>query len=183
MLSTRRLVLSKPSISDFSLFSEILSCSQQTRYLPNKAPYSIIQQETYLNKRIDHWHQHGFGTFVLSLRNDALKSTSLNDTNLIKTNTKLGFIGIEFTPKSDKVDIRFALMKEHQGLGYTCEAAKAVLAYMTENTQHRHIYGAAMPDNQASKSVLIKLGMTPNLDVKLYNTDALDYFSLILNLG
>jgi len=176
-------VLSKPSISDFSLFSEILSCPQQTRYLPNKAPYSIIQQQTYLNKRIDHWHQHGFGTFVLSLRNESSKNTSLNGEHLINSNTQLGFIGVEFTPKLDKVDIRFALIKEHQGLGYTSEAAKAVLAYMTTNTQHRHIYGAAMPDNLASKSVLVKLGMTPNLDVKLYDTDALDYFSLILNLG
>lgn len=181
MLLTRRLVLSKPAISDISLFSEILSCPQQTRYLPNKAPYTIVQQENYLNNRINHWHQHGFGTFVISLKETPLSDTALKDKRVRET--KLGFIGIEYTPKSDKVDIRFALTKDHEGLGYTSEAANAVLEYMSEHTQHRHIYGVAMPNNQASKAVLIKLGMTPVLGEILYDSDELDCFSLILNLS
>jgi RimJ/RimL family protein N-acetyltransferase len=181
MLLTRRLLLSKPSISDIALFSEILSCPQQTRYLPNRAPYSIIQQENYLNKRINHWHQHGFGTFVIRLKEDSLSDTPAKGSRV--EDTKLGFIGVEYAPKSDKVDIRFALVKEHEGLGYTSEAANAVLDYMSTNTQHRHIYGVAMPNNQASKAVLIKLGMTPALGEKLYDSDDLDCFSLVLNLN
>ena len=176
MLSTKRLLLSKPSNADFSLFSEILSCPQQTKYLPNEMPYSISQQQDYLRNRIKHWQEHGFGTFVISLQ-------CLGPNQASKLDVKLGFIGIEYAPSSDLVDIRFALIKQHEGLGYTSEAAKAVLEFMSNHTEHRHIYGVTMPENQASKSVLIKLGMTPALGVTFYDYDDLDYYSLVLNLN
>lgn len=189
MLSTKRLVLSKPSIADFALFSEILTCPQQTRFLPNESPYNLVQRENYLRNRINHWEEHGFGTFVISLKDEGYEDALAQVTDeeaeldmLAQAGTKLGFIGVEYTPVGSAVDIRFALTKEHEGFGYTSEAASEILDFIAKNTPHRQIYGVAMPENQASKAVLVKLGMTPALDVKLYEADDLDCFSLVLNL-
>ena len=189
MLSTKRLVLSKPSIADFALFSEILTCPQQTRFLPNESPYNLIQRENYLRNRINHWDEHGFGTFVISLKDEIYQEAVEEGEGvaeleaLAQSGTKLGFIGVEYTPVGSAVDIRFALTKEHEGFGYTSEAASEILDFIAKNTSHKQIYGVAMPENQASKAVLVKLGMTPALDVKLYEVDDLDCFSLVLNLS
>lgn len=189
MLTTERLVLSKPSIADFALFSEILTCPQQTRFLPNESPYNLVQRENYLKNRIKHWHEHGFGTFVISLKDEIYQEAVEEGEDgaeleaLAQSGIKLGFIGVEYTPIGQHVDIRFALTKEHEGLGYTSEAAKSVLDFISNTTAHKQIYGAAMPENKASKAVLVKLGMTPALGVKLYDTEDLDCFSLVLNLS
>lgn len=186
MLITERLVLSQPSIADFPLFSRILSCPQQTRFLPNERPYNLVQRETYLKNRINHWHQHGFGIFVISLKDDFYQEAFDEGEDeaelevLAQSGIKLGFIGIEYTPLGDYVDIRFALSKEYEGHGYTQEAGKAVLSFMAENTELTYVYGAAMLENLASKAVLVKLGMTPVTGVRLYDCDDLDYFSLAL---
>ncbi|EAQ67618.1 ribosomal-protein-alanine acetyltransferase [Marinomonas sp. MED121] len=188
MLTTERLVLSQPSIADFALFSEILACPKQTRFLPSGSPLSLIQREKYLHKRLQHWHDHGFGTFVIGLKDenyDELKSQcskeeGSNLDELAYALTPIGFVGIEYTPKGGELDIRFALIKEYEGLGYTAEASALALDFMSKNTSHKKVYGVAVTENHASKKVLHKLGMRPVSAVSLYDSSGLDYFVLEL---
>lgn len=164
MIETSRLVLRKPSKDDIDVINEILSCLNQTRFLPNEAPYSKDQQRQYLENRIEHWIQNDFGAFIVCLREDPL--------------IKIGFVGAEYAPNPNYVDIRFGTVKAYEGLGYTTEAGSSLLEWMFSGTGITKIYGVAMSNNKASKSVLRKLGMVPEIDVNLYNCDGLESFSI-----
>lgn len=148
---------------DSEIIKEILSSPEQTRFLPNEAPYSLSQQNKYLENRIEHWEQNGFGTFVICLRDDP--------------SIKVGFTGIEYAPNSEYVDIRFGIAKEYEGLGYTTEATEKLIEWVFRYTAIDKIFGVCMPDNFASKAVLKKLGMVVEDYVDLYNCEGLEYYS------
>ncbi|UTW00786.1 GNAT family N-acetyltransferase [Marinomonas rhizomae] len=164
MIETERLILLKPNQNDRDVISEILSCPKQTKYLPNEAPYSQTQQKAYLDKRITHWENNGFGTFIICFKDNP--------------HIKLGFVGAEYAPNPNYVDIRFGITKEFEGKGFVTEAARALAIWFFANTQHEKLYGVSMVDNVASKAVLKKLGMTPEKNVDLYNCEGLDNYSL-----
>jgi len=164
MVETERLILFKPCSTDQDVISEILSSPKQTKYLPNEAPYSQSQQTDYLDKRIAHWKNHDFGTFIISLR----------DTPHIK----LGFVGAEYAPNPKYVDIRFGIASEFEGKGFVTEAARALAIWFFDNTEHKKLYGVSMIDNVGSKTVLKKIGMVPEKNVDLYNCEGLVNYSL-----
>lgn len=167
MIETGRLVLRKPGPDDSDIIQEILSSQEQTRFLPNEAPYSPIQQSEYLKNRIEHWAQHGFGTFILCLKDD--------------TSVKVGFAGVEYAPDPEYVDVRFGIAKEHEGLGYTTEATERLVEWVFRYTGIDKIFGVCMPDNHASKAVLKKLGMVKENDVDLYQCSWLEHYSIESN--
>lgn len=164
MLETERLILLKPNENDRDVIFEILSCPKQTKYLPNEAPYSQTQQKAYLDKRITHWENNGFGTFIICLKDNP--------------RIKLGFVGAEYAPNPSYVDIRFGITKEFEGKGFVKEAARALVIWFFDHTEHEKLYGVSMVDNVGSKAVLKKLGMTPEKNVDLYNCEGLDNYSL-----
>ncbi len=164
MVETNRLLLLKPSASDLDIISEILSSPRQTKYLPNEAPYSNAQQNDYLNKRITHWQSHGFGTFIFVFKDNP--------------KMKLGFVGAEYAPNPNFVDIRFGISYEHEGQGFVTEAAKTLISWFFENTEFKKLYGVSMADNIGSKMVLSKIGMVPESDVDLYNCEGLENYSI-----
>ena len=165
MVHTERLDLLKPSISDRDIFSEILSSPIQSRYLPNESPYTQEQQEEYLNNRINHWKKYGFGTFIITLKSSP--------------SVKLGFVGAEYSPNPDYIDIRFGITSQFEGKGYITEASNALAVWFFENTEHKKLYGVSMVENIGSKAVLKKMGMTPEYGVDLYSCEGLENFSLV----
>lgn len=164
MIETQRLVLRKPASNDLDIIGEVLSCPVQTRFLPNEAPYSPAQQLSYLQNRIIHWKERGFGTLIVCMLDDP--------------ETKLGFVGAECAPNPEFVDIRFGMAKKYEGKGYTTEAATGLIKWLFRHTDVPKLYGVAMRDNAASKAVLQKLGMSGDSDVDLYNAEGLDHYSL-----
>ncbi|MFM2484834.1 GNAT family N-acetyltransferase [Celerinatantimonas yamalensis] len=165
MIETDRLILRKPNIDDLDIFSTILSCPTQTKFLPNEAPYSKEQQNDYLVNRINHWDVNDFGTFIICLSENP--------------EVKLGFVGAEYAPNPDYVDIRFGIAREFEGQCYISEAAKALVTWFFENTKHSKLYGVSVHENVASKAVLRKLGMIAEKDVDLYQREGLDNFSIV----
>lgn len=163
-IETNHFLLKQMAESDADLVSSILSCPTQTKYLPNEAPYSERQIKSYLTNRLEHWERHGFGTFVIALKEHP--------------KTKLGFIGVEYTPDPSYVDIRFALLKKHEGQGCMTEASKELTKWFFETLNFTKLYGAAMYDNLGSKAVLLKLGMEPLRGVDFYKCKDLQYFQL-----
>lgn len=164
MVETSRLLLLKPSANDLDIISEILSSTKQTKYLPNEAPYSNAQQQDYLNKRIAHWQNHDFGTFIIVFKDNP--------------EMKLGFVGTEYAPNPGFVDIRFGISTEHEGKGFVTEAAKALIRWFFENTDFKKLYGVSMADNIGSKTILSKIGMTPESGIDLYNCEGLENYSI-----
>ena len=128
------------------------------------APYTDEQQQQYLNNRLQHWQEHGFGTFIICLK-DA-------------PDTKLGFSGAEFTPKPGFVDIRYGIIKRFEGQGFVTEGAQATIDWTFANTDQKRIFGVSMPENQSSIAVIKKLGMVKVHDVDLYGFPGLKNYCL-----
>lgn len=164
MIETQRLLLRKPTADDLDIIGEILSCPVQTRFLPNEAPYSEAQQASYLENRLNHWEEHGFGTFIVCMQSDP--------------EAKLGFVGAEYAPNPEYVDIRFAMAKKGEGKGFTTEAASGLIRWLFTSTGVTKLYGVAMRDNSASKAVLQKLGMSSESGVDLYSCEGVDHYGL-----
>ena len=165
MIKTKRLILQKPNLNDIDVISGIFSCPKQTKYLPNEAPYNKEEQNYYLTRRINHWEVNGFGTFIFSLKDEP--------------KIKLGFVGAEYAPNPNHIDIRFGILKEYEGKRFVTEAAEALIDWFFENTDHKRLYGVSMTNNLGSKAVLLKLGMESENNVDLYNCEGLDNFSLL----
>ena len=164
IVETSRLLLLKPSVNDLDIIFEILSSPKQTKYLPNEAPYSNVQQQDYLNKRISHWQNHGFGTFIIVFKD--------------KPEIKLGFVGAEYTQNPEFIDVRFGISTEYEGQGFVTEAAKSLISWFFENTEFKNLYGASMTENIGSKTVLSKIGMVPADDMDLYNCEGIENYSI-----
>ncbi len=62
-----------------------------------------------------------------------------------------------FTPA---VEVAWRLFPEFQGRGYATEAARACVAFGFQRAGLKEIVAFCTPDNQASRHVMEKLGMT-----------------------
>lgn len=158
MIETQRLILRPVDESDFDIFRRLLSCPHTTRYLPGGEPYQDKAIQAHHANRIKHW-ERGYGTFVILSK--------------ISPHMKLGYVGIEASPKPVFSDIRYALDSDYSGQGYGLEAAKACLDFTFQLGLHDRIYGVALRQNTPSIRILRQLGMTYDGSVALYDGDDL----------
>ena len=98
------------------------------------------------------------------IKRDKDNDKGFKGTNLavILKNTKriIGWCGIQpFEPMPDKFEIFFGLSPDYWNLGYTTEAAAAVLAYGFNTLGLPEIVAGVKPQNKASIAVLEKIGM------------------------
>ena len=72
-------------------------------------------------------------------------------------NELIGDIGIHFID-NQQVEIGYTIAKQHQGLGFATEAAKAVINYLFCELKKHRITASIDPENIASVALLEKLG-------------------------
>jgi RimJ/RimL family protein N-acetyltransferase len=70
----------------------------------------------------------------------------------------LGMCGLIKRDELDGVDLGYAFLPEHQGLGYAAEAAAAVLDYGHEVLGIARVLAIVSPQNEKSISILQKIG-------------------------
>lgn len=73
------------------------------------------------------------------------------------TNELIGDIGIHFIDEQ-QVELGYTIAKQHQGLGFATEAAKAIIKYLFCELKKHRITASVDPANVASFVVLEKLG-------------------------
>lgn len=168
MIITERLILKPVTSLDFDIYKQIMSCPKMSLYLPKEAPYSDEEVLIHVNKRVDHWQQQGFGSFIVYLNNGS--------------NEKLGYAGIEVSPNIECSDIRYGFKEDAQGKGYAYEAAKAVLEHTFSLGKHKKIYGVAVKGNIPSIKILEKLGMSTDDSVVIYDEKKLVTLSVSKSL-
>lgn len=139
--------------SDSEFVKNYLSDVETTKYLPLERPYSKNEANEWFNIRLNHWKIHKFGMFILS------------DNRKVEP---IGYCGLEFAKDTKFVDIRYGLSPKVWGKGYAFQAALAILAYGFTALKLHKIYGAAVPKNSPSISVLAKLGMKPDATFDVY---------------
>lgn len=114
------------------------------RYMPGGVPRSVEQTRDVLARFAEHWADNGFGAWaVLNKRGGAL----------------LGQCGLQTLTGTPRVEVFYALGAAYWGQGYTTEAARAALRFGFEEAGLPEITALAVPENTASRRVMVKLGM------------------------
>lgn len=104
------------------------------------------ESDAFRGRIEDHFVRHGFGLFAVDLDGQFIGFTGL---------AVPGFEA-HFTPC---VEIGWRLSAGHHGRGYATEAARAVLDYGFEELNLAEIVSFTVPENQASRRVMEKIGM------------------------
>jgi ribosomal-protein-alanine N-acetyltransferase len=145
-LETARLCLRRLQDSDLDVYYQrIYADPEVMKTLPVGAP---ISRQAF-NKRIpifmtDHWTQHGFGPWVMIHK---------------AHQAFIGHCGLKFWPESTEVEVFCALDKRYWGQGLATEGARASLRYGFEALKLNCTMAATLPENQASRRVLEKIGL------------------------
>ncbi|VVS91622.1 GNAT family N-acetyltransferase [Desulfoluna spongiiphila] len=141
---------------DRRFMQRFLSDGELTRWLPVDYPCPIEQVHLHVDRRLEHWDQYGFGTFVLEE---------------LGGRESVGYCGLEHVVESPFIDLRYGLIQTVQGRGLAFEAAMRLVLYGFQGLQLPRIYGAAMPENRASVAVLTKVGMRPDKRFDCYGSN------------
>lgn len=146
-LTSPRLLFRPMEEQDRSFMKRFLRDGELTRWLPVDYPCPMKLVHIHVDRRLSHWDQYGFGTFVLY---DG------------EGRGPVGYCGLEHVVDTTFIDLRYGLIQSAQGRGLASEAAWRMLKYGFDGLNLPRIYGAAMPENRASVAVLTKVGMVPD---------------------
>ncbi|HYQ59064.1 MAG TPA: GNAT family protein [Draconibacterium sp.] len=141
-LNTQRLLLRPVGANDKQAILAYRSDAETNKY-QGWIPKTIDDVETFMGKLSaefnvpDTWFQ--------------LAVLDKNSKELI------GDIGIHFIDEQ-QVEIGYTIAKQHQGLGFATEAAKAVIDYLFGELKKHRITASIDPGNIASVALLEKLG-------------------------
>jgi RimJ/RimL family protein N-acetyltransferase len=147
ILETERLTVRYLSVeTDLEFVLRLLNEPSFLQYIGDKEVRTLNDAREYLlNGPIASYEKHGFGLYLVQLKNTGLP---------------IGICGLIKRDTLADVDIGFALLPEFWNNGYTTEAAAAVFTYARDVLKIDRIVAITSPDNEASARVLNKLGLT-----------------------
>ena len=153
ILETDRLNLRLLDEGDAEFYLRLVNQPGWLRYIGNRgvhmaehARQAIAQGPLTMHAR------HGFCLYLVE-RHDTLE--------------RLGICGLIKRDTLPDVDIGFAFLEEHCGKGYAWESAKAVLEYGRAGLGLRRIVAIVSPENSISISLIKKLGLHFEEQIKL----------------
>jgi RimJ/RimL family protein N-acetyltransferase len=145
-LRTARLLLRQWRDEDVAAFAELSAdpaVMEYLRPLPDRA-----SGEAWAAQARDHWHQHGFGQWVVEVPAEA---------------SFIGVVGLNVVPYeapfTPAVEIAWRILQAYWGQGYATEAAQAALDYGFATLGLTEIVALTVPANWRSRRVMERLGM------------------------
>lgn len=159
-LTTPHLTLRPFRPQDANALHTILSEKDILRYFPNPQNPTLEQTQRFITRQLDHWKEHGFGWWAVTLRD---------------TRALLGWCGLQYLPETDEIEVGYLLTRAHWGKGYTTEAAIASLKYGFTELKLDAIIGIVHPKNIASQKVLKKSGLSFTRDDEYFGMEVQRY--------
>ena len=145
ILETERLNLRKISIEDAEFILQLLNEPSFLRYIGDKGVRTLEHARKYiLEGPVESYELNGFGLYLVELKGSA---------------QPIGMCGLVKRPVLPDADIGFAFLPAYWSKGYARESAEAVMAYAREVLGLDRILAITSPDNEASISLLGKLGL------------------------
>lgn len=146
-IRTERLRLRRWLPNDLIRFAAMNADPRVTEYLPT--PLTRQDSDAFVERAEAHFEQHGFGLWAAEI---------------VGVAPFAGFVGLA-NPRFDApfqpcVEIGWRLTREHWGLGYATEGARAVLTFGFEVIGLEEIVSFTVPANARSRRVMEKIGMT-----------------------
>jgi len=146
-LSTERLILRRWREADRSPFQAINSDPRVMEHFPGALTAS--ESDAVFERIRRHFDRHGFGLWAAELRQGGIL---------------LGFVGLSVPPIQahfmPAVEIGWRLRSDYWGRGLATEGAREAVRFGFENLDLPFLVSFTVPENQRSRRVMEKLGMT-----------------------
>ncbi len=142
VITTKRLVLRAPRLSDFPACAEI-ACAERGKFIGG--PMSREDAWNEFAKMTAGWLLHGHGGFAVEDR----------DSGAI-----CGFVVLGLEPGDQEVELGFALTEAGEGRGIAAEAAQAIRAWATDTLGLAGLVSYIDPQNARSIALAKRLGAT-----------------------
>jgi len=163
-IETRRLRLQPITLDDLPPLAHLWSDPDVTRYLPTGAPRDVEATRVELTYMVAHWQEHGFGTWVIALKDVA---AFIGYCGLQYLHVEPQGVTQEALQAGTDVEVIAGLEKPYWGQGLATEATRAVLRHGFETVRLPRIVAATHPDN-FSRHILEKLGMRYDAQLRYY---------------
>ena len=149
---TERLTLRELTVDDAEFINTLLNTPKFLQYIGDRQVRTAAQAAEFIETRYrQSYIDHGFGLYAVEL----------------KDGTPIGMCGYVRRESLDGPDIGFAFLPEHERRGYGFESASAMLKYGKETLGFKTIRAITSLDNDASGSLLVKLGF--HFDEEIHN--------------
>ncbi len=146
-LRTSRLLLRQWRDEDVAAFAELSADPAVIQYLVPFADRAAM--DAWVVAARTHWHDHGFGPWVVELPGAA------------RFIGVVGLSNLRFTlPFAPAVEAAWRLARRYWGQGYAYEAAQAAIDDGFGRLGLNEVVAFTVPANRASRRVMEKLGMT-----------------------
>lgn len=159
-LETERLLLRPLTGDDLEWLVLLRGDADVMRYIGNDG---AVPREKTIERLVRYrrcWEEHGLGMFGIRFRG---------------ASEAVGWAGLQPLEQTGEIEVGYAFGKSAWGLGLATEAARKVVAWGFRDRGLERIVAVASPENEASRRVMDKLGMSYE-GIKLrYGTDCAYY--------
>ena len=160
IIETDRLTLRPYTMDDLDDLAVIRAKPEVMRYINNGQTQNREQVAERLRAYLKHYEQHGFSVCAVIHRADA---------------RLIGGSGLFTLDRTPEIEVGYTLDQPYWGQGLATEAAHAWLRYGFEEVGLDAIAAVAYPENQASRHVMEKLGLTYRKNGTFYGGEAVYY--------
>jgi RimJ/RimL family protein N-acetyltransferase len=160
LLTTERLLLRPLSIDDLEWLVALRGDSDVMRYIGGEGAVSRERTVERVDRYLACWAEHGFGMFGIRFRG---------------ADEAVGWAGIQPLEQTGEIEVGYAFGRSTWGKGLATEAARAVVAWGFREHGLERIVAVASPENEASRHVMDKMGMTYEGLRFRYGTDCAYY--------
>ena len=143
-LSTLRFDIREWHLSDLDDLYAIYGDEETNRYVDDGAPLSRELCEKWIGVTRDNYQTRGYGMYAIVERD---------------TGDMVGCCGIVHPHNRVEPEIKYAIRRDHWGMGIASEVVPAVVSYGFETLKLPRIVATVDPANTASIRVLEKTGM------------------------
>ncbi len=160
-IETERLILRPFTLDDDLASFEMNTCPEVMTFLGGPFDGSVKDIRDMLEvNTLGDYEKYGFGRHAVIHK---------------ETNEFMGFTGLKYVIELDEVDIGYRLKHKFWQQGYGFESALPCLDFAFKDLGLERIISLAKVDNIASTSLMKKLGLTYEKEVRIYDEDAVYY--------
>jgi RimJ/RimL family protein N-acetyltransferase len=153
VLETARLSLRRLSAEDAGFIAKLLNDPSFLRSIGDRGVRTTAHARQYIKDGpVAMYRRFGFGLFLVELKDGRVP---------------IGICGLLKRDALEDVDVGFAFLPQYWRRGYALESASAVLEYGRRTHHLTRVAAITSPDNEASISLLDKLGFRFERTVRL----------------